>query len=140
MRQDSYGLYLEAGTYYIVTYKDYYGGTGIYKLSASFVSSQTTFSGDDNSAVNARPIGFGPTYKGQLSLNDDYDTYKFSVAAGRNIPISFRSNMRTYTIKMYDTAGKSVWTQYQKRFLYCNVVCRDILYGSKQKERLDWDL
>lgn len=86
VRQDSYGLYLEAGTYYIVTYKDYYGGTGIYKLSASFVSSQTTFSGDDNSAVNARPIGFGPTYKGQLSLNDDYDTYKFSVAAGRNIP------------------------------------------------------
>lgn len=112
VRQDSYGLYLEAGTYYIVTYKDYYGGTGIYKLSASFVSSQTTFSGDDNSAVNARPISFGPTYKGQLSLNDDYDTYKFSVAAGRNIPISFRSNMRTYTIKMYDTAGKSVWTQY----------------------------
>ena len=91
VRQDSYGLYLEAGTYYIVTYKDYYGGTGIYKLSASFVSSQTTFSGDDNSAVNARPISFGPTYKGQLSLNDDYDTYKFSVAAGRNIPISFRS-------------------------------------------------
>lgn len=111
MRQDAYGLYLEEGIYYILIYKDSDKGTGVYKLSASFVSSQTTFSGDDNSAVNARPIGFGSTYKGQLSLNDDYDTYKFSVAAGRNIPVSFRSNMRTYTIKVYDAAGKSVWTQ-----------------------------
>lgn len=111
MRQDAYGLYLEEGVYYIVVYKNSKKGTGVYKLSAGFASSQTTFSGDDNSAVNAKPISFDRTYKGQLSLNDDYDTYKFSVASSRNIPVSFRSNMRTYTIKMYDAAGKGVWTQ-----------------------------
>lgn len=113
MRQDTDELYLEQGIYYIIVEDNggYYYHDGIYKLNLSFISSATSFTGDDNSAVNAKPITWNKTYKGQISINDEYDTYKFALAKGRNIPISFNSNMRKYKIKMYDAAGKTVWEQ-----------------------------
>lgn len=113
MRQDTDELYLEQGIYYIIVEDNggHYYHDGIYKLNLSFTSSATSFTGDDNSAVNAKPIAWNKTYKGQISINDEYDTYKFALVKGRNIPISFNSNMREYKIKMYDAAGKTVWEE-----------------------------
>lgn len=112
MRQDTYGLYLEPGVYYVkVQSGSYRIYDGIYKMALGFMATATSFTGDDNSAVNAKPITWNKTYTGQISENDSYDTYTFALTQNRNIPITFTSNMREYKIKMYDSAGRTVWEQ-----------------------------
>lgn len=112
-RRDAYHLYLERGTYYIKITGYKWGGdyksAGKYVVNTSFVSSGTTFEGDDNSFAAANTITNAKTYTGQISINDDFDTYRFGVASGGKIPITIRSYMEYYTVKLFDANGKEIW-------------------------------
>lgn len=111
-RKDTYNLYLEKGIYYMQVKgdSDIYGNksTGKYEIKTAFVSSNTTFDGDDNSFANAKPISWRENYIGQISINDDFDTYKFIVPTGMKVPISMTSYMRYYCIRIYDPDGREV--------------------------------
>ena len=96
-RQDIYNLYLERGTYYMQI-NGYHSGTwnktvGKYQCSTSFISTVTSFDGDDNSFGAAKAISYGTTYKGQISINDDYDNYKFAVSKSGYVVVSITSYM-----------------------------------------------
>ena len=115
MRQDTHDLYLEPGIYYIrVRNDDYYYTPGIYKLYAKYTNTNPSFTGDDNSAAKAKAISWNRTYTGQISLNDEYDTYKFTISKTRNIPLTFISYMEYYGLKIYNSAGTTVWNQATK--------------------------
>ena len=111
-RKDMYDLYLEKGTYYmqINGYRksDWDKSTGKYVLKTSFISSNTTFNGDDNSFANAQPISWKTNYIGQISINDDFDTYKFVISTGMEVPVTITSYMKYYCIRLFDVDGKEI--------------------------------
>ena len=112
-RSDSYEMYLEKGTYYVeingYRKSDYDKSTGKYDCSLSFASSDTSFEGDDNSFDTAKNLSWNRSYTGQISINDNYDNYKFSVPANKSIAIDITSYMRYYCIIIRDSDGKDVW-------------------------------
>ena len=112
-RKDAYDLYLGKGTYYIEVYGDgsysWEHSRGRYVVNTDFASSGTSFEGDDNSFATANRITSAKTYTGQISINDDFDTYRFEVASGGKIPITIRSYMKYYTVKLFDANGKEIW-------------------------------
>lgn len=112
-RRDTHRLYLEQGTYYMEI-NGYMAGdsgksVGKYVVNTGFVSSGTSFEGNDNSFAAANRITSAKTYTGQISINDAFDTYRFEVASGGRIPITIRSYMKYYTVKLFDANGKEVW-------------------------------
>lgn len=114
-RHDSYPLYLEKGTYYVQISGYRWGtsgekSTGKYVCKTSFASSNVSFDGDDNSFNAAKPISWNKNCTGQISLNDDFDTYKFIVTADRTIAINMTSYMQYYCIVIFDSAGGEIWS------------------------------
>lgn len=83
-RRDEYNIYLEKGTYYIqingYRREDYDKVTGEYTCRTSFTSSGVTNREDDNSFADANNITIGDKIVGQISANDDFDTYKFTLS------------------------------------------------------------
>lgn len=112
-RKDAYDLYLEKGTYYIEVYGDgpysWNHSRGKYIVNTGFASSGTTFDGDDNSFATANAITNEKIYTGQISINDDFDTYQFDVTSGGEISINIMSHMRYYCMKLFDADGKEIW-------------------------------
>jgi len=112
-RRDEYKLYLEQGTYYMeingYRYAQYYKTVGKYIVDTGFVSSNTTFHGDDNSFADANSISSTKTYIGQISINDDFDTYQFRVSSGGKIPFTITSYMQYYCIKLFNADGEEIW-------------------------------
>lgn len=116
-RKDTHVLYLDKGTYYIEVYGNgsWESSKGKYAVKTSFKTSDTSFEGDDNSFATANAITNAKTYTGQISINDDFDTYQFGVASGGKIPITIRSYMEYYTVKLFDANGKEIWdSKYNK--------------------------
>ena len=118
-RRDTYNLYLEKGTYYMQINGYRYGtsskSTGKYVVGTAFKLSDVSFDNDDNSFAAAKSISWNTTYTGQISINDDFDTYKFVVTSGRKVPITITSYMQYYCIKIFDADGKQLWyTDYNK--------------------------
>ncbi|NBI63327.1 hypothetical protein D3Z38_09785 [Clostridiales bacterium] len=112
-RSDAYNLYLEKGTYYMqingYRYSDFNKSTGKYVVNTGFVSSGVTFDGDDNSFATAKSIAWKKDYTGQISINDDFDTYMFTLSSGGNLPINITSYMKYYCIRVFDSNGKEIW-------------------------------
>lgn len=113
-RQDSHNLYLDKGTYYMqingYLYGTYGKSTGKYILSTQFQSSNESFEQDDNSFLSANPILWNIRYRGQISINDDLDTYKFEVTSNKTIAVNITSYMRYYCIIIFNTFGERIWS------------------------------
>ena len=112
-RRDTYDLYLEHGTYYLeingYKYGTEYKSNGKYECEASFASSGTSFNRDDNSFADANLIDISKTYTGQISINDDFDTYRFKVASKTTLPVTITSYMQFYCIKLFNADGGEFW-------------------------------
>lgn len=112
-RSDSYDLYLEKGTYYMqingYDWGTYYKSTGKYVCNTSFTGSGVSFDGDDNDFKTAKQISWNKKYIGQISENDDFDNYIFSVPKDQTIAIDITSYMRYYCIRIFDSDGKEIW-------------------------------
>lgn len=108
-RSDTYSLYLEAGVYYIKIDGSWQDATGRYECKLDYESGNTTFSEADDSFAQAKEISFNQEYIGQISINDEYDIYRFTIANDMKISISTTSYMNYYNIAVYNSAGKEVW-------------------------------
>ena len=112
-RHDGYKLYLEKGIYYMqingYRYDTLYKSTGRYECKTSFIASNVSFDGDDNSFGTAKSISWNKAYTGQISINDEFDTYKFVVPKDRTIAINMTSYMQYYCIVVFDSAGGEIW-------------------------------
>ena len=114
-RRDNYNVYLEAGNYYMQVNgylwhdSDSNKSTGKYVLATQFQSSNVTFDGNDNAFSVANAISWNKNYTGQISINDDFDTYKFQVDSGKTVVINMASYMKYYCIKIFDTKGEEIW-------------------------------
>ena len=118
-RRDEYNIYLEKGTYYIqingYAYKTYYKTTGEYTCRTSFTSSGVTNREEDNSFADANNITIGNQIVGQISENDDFDTYKFTLSQVGCVNLDMTSYMRYYCIRLFDLNGEEIWyTQYNE--------------------------
>ena len=112
-RSDSYDLYLEKGTYYMqingYAWGKSYKSTGKYVCNTSFTGSDVSFDGDDNDFKTAKQISWNKKYTGQISENDDFDNYIFSVPKDQTIAVDITSYMQYYCIKIFDSDGKEIW-------------------------------
>lgn len=113
-RCDGYKLNLEKGVYYMQINGYRWNSSdeksmGKYVCRTSFASSNVSFDGDDNSFNVAKPISWNKAYTGQISLNDEFDTYKFVVPKDRTIAINMTSYMQYYRMMIYDSAGGEIW-------------------------------
>ena len=118
-RRDAYQLYLEKGKYYIKVSGEgynYSASTGKYVVDTQFVPSDTSFLEDDNSFAAANMIAQEKTYIGQISINDDFDTYQFNIASGEKISINITSYMRYYGISLYNVNGEEIWSTYNNEW------------------------
>ncbi len=111
-RNDVYNLYLEPGAYFMqingYRYGQYNKSTGKYVIKTGFLSTGSSFQGDDNSIAAAHPIAFDQTYVGQISIADNFDTYQFTVGS-ETFLIDVVSYMQYYCVKIFDRDGKEVW-------------------------------
>ncbi len=112
-RQDSHDLYLKKGTYYMqingYRYNSWDKSTGKYVVGTKFQSSNVSFDRDDNSFASANAISWNTKYRGQVSENDDYDTYRFQNLSDRTIVVNMTSYMKYYCIKVFNAAGEELW-------------------------------
>ena len=112
-RRDEYNIYLEKGTYYIqingYAYRTYQKSTGEYTCRTSFTSSGVTNREDDNSFADANNIAIGDKIVGQISVNDDFDTYKFTLSQVGCVKLDMTSYMQYYCIKLFNSDGEEIW-------------------------------
>lgn len=112
-RRDKHTVYLEKGNYYIqingYRYDSWNKSTGKYECATSFVSSNVNNNEPDNSFSDATNIVLGNAIKGQISVNDDYDTFKFGLSDSGCVSLDMTSYMRYYCIRVYDLDGEEVW-------------------------------
>ena len=119
-RRDEYNIYLEKGTYYIqingYRREDYDKVTGEYTCRTSFTSSGVTNREDDNSFADANNITIGDKIVGQISVNDDFDTYKFTLSQVGCVKLEMTSYMKYYGIKLFNSDGEQVWYSNQNEW------------------------
>ncbi len=112
-RKDTYDLYLEAGNYYMKITGYCWGtgskSTGKYTVNTKFTASNTSLAEDNNSFATAKKISWNTSYIGQISINDDFDTYQFEVNSDKTVVVNITSYMKYYCITVFDTAGKEIW-------------------------------
>ncbi len=113
-RRDLYNVYLKKGVYYMqingFKYAASYKTAGKYVLLTQFQISNVTFDQESNSNSSANEILWNRSYVGQISSNENYDTYKFQVLSKRTVVIHMTSYMRYYCIKIFDVNGKEIWS------------------------------
>ena len=63
---------------------------------------------DNNSAAKAQPVEFGQTVEAEISTNDDFDFYKFTLPESGRLSIDVTSHMKWYTLTLYDADGKQL--------------------------------
>ncbi len=112
-RQDTYQIDLEQGSYYIQV-NGYYSGsrnksTGYYELSTGFESSNAMNQESDNSLETANRINLSTTYKGQIALNDDLDTYCIQISQSGTYRLAVTSYMKYYCVDIYRQNGERLW-------------------------------
>ena len=116
----SINIYLEKGTYYIqingYRREDYDKVTGEYTCRTSFTSSGVTNREDDNSFADANNITIGDKIVGQISVNDDFDTYKFTLSQVGCVKLEMTSYMKYYGIKLFNSDGEQVWYSNQNEW------------------------
>ena len=112
-RKDAYDVYLEKGIYYLqingYRKSDWDKSTGKYECITAFLSSETNNVESDNSYADANNISLGNSIVGQISENDDYDTYKFELFQAGCVKLNMTSYMKYYCIKIYDVDGQEIW-------------------------------
>ena len=107
-------MYLEAGTYYIKITDDVHGRysyPGLYNLKFTCMEGYTSFQGDDENAATANPINLNQTYTGQMSLNETYDTYYFSLSQAGILPLTFKTEPNV-SLVIYNADGSVEWEKY----------------------------
>ena len=113
-RSDSYDLYLEKGTYYLQI-NGYQIGELMIKLLANMFAilllqdQVYLLMGMIMILKLRKQISWNKKYIGQISENDDFDNYIFSVPKDQTIAIDITSYMRYYCIRIFDSDGKEIW-------------------------------
>ena len=103
---------LISGTYYLSVslYRGY--GTYDFKLifdeaNESFIESQNN---TDNSFKTANEIDVNETYTGQLAVNDEMDSYVFSLGDSGSVSLSCTAeNIEAINVKIFDGKGQEIW-------------------------------
>ena len=111
-RKDDYQVYLEQGNYYIkITSYDENSNsyTGTYNFSINFKSTNTTNHESDNSFAEANVISLGQSVVGQISKNDDLDTFCFTTNTSGRVKLDITAYMQNYCILLFDKDGKRIW-------------------------------
>ena len=107
-----YKLDLEAGEYY-VRY-EYWNSEGKYGVKARFEKASINESEDNNSFLNAMNIGLNKKYAGFLSIQDEFDFYKFSVSKRQKYTINYMSTNGNGIFRLFDSDFKSI----EERWIY----------------------
>ncbi|MGY0691345.1 hypothetical protein ACW2QC_00970 [Virgibacillus sp. FSP13] len=98
--------YLEAGTYYVKVYDDFYHDTGLYTVSVGFTDTNNTEMEPNSGTEIAQKLDFNKLIQGQLSFNDNQDVFKITVPSAGKIDIDFSSYMRSLELEVVDEDGK----------------------------------
>ena len=104
---------LISGTYYLSV--SLYRGYGTYdfqlifdEANESFIESQNN---NDNSFKTANEIDVNETYTGQLAVNDEMDSYVFSLDDSGSVDLSFTAeNIEAINLKIFNGKGQEIWS------------------------------
>ena len=105
---------MEQGSYYIQVMGTYrYNSssydTGYYKLFTGVENANATNRESDNSLETANAISLNKTYKGQIALNDDLDTYCIKITKSGTYRLAVTSHMKYYCVDIYRQNGTRLW-------------------------------
>ena len=114
-------LYISAGTYYLVFIdRSYWVGVSTrckYDFILNYTSSEETFiektGGINNTLATASGISVGSSIKGQLSIDDNKDFYRFSLTAKQAVRIGLDGNFSNNNVSMalYDYQGNTIYSE-----------------------------
>lgn len=66
--------------------------------------------------ADANNITIGDKIVGQISVNDDFDTYKFTLSQVGCVKLEMTSYMKYYGIKLFNSDGEQVWYSNQNEW------------------------
>lgn len=114
--------FLNAGSYYLTLQNEniWWGGYDVnssWNLKTSFSRVETSFSesqsGTHTSAATAQQIKTGTRYSGLVSVSQKTICYKFTVAEGTKVKISYAVTSRSnLNFNLQNANGKSLWSTY----------------------------
>ena len=105
-------IYLNSGTYYFLVdkYSDY---EGTYTFSTTVTSAEETFSelenGSNNDFDEASNITLGNEIKGQISVNDGKDYYKFTLDKTGKVELKINAMIEGSSYFLYDSDENEIW-------------------------------
>ena len=105
-------IYLNSGTYYFLVDK-YFDYEGTYTFSTTATSAEETFSelenGSNNDFDEASNITLGNEIKGQISVNDGKDYYKFELKESSKVNLKISANIESSNYYLYDSNENEIW-------------------------------
>ena len=106
---ESFGLDLTEGTYYISFGRYDDETTGNYNFKTTFKSAGETFKesgwGNNNSMKDSKAISFNQTYKGQIAKNDEKDFYSFTLPTSGRLNVETTGYLSDLNFWLYDSDG-----------------------------------
>ena len=105
-------IYLNSGTYYFLVDK-YFDYEGTYTFSTTATSAEETFpeleNGSNNNFDEASNITLGNEIKGQISVNDGKDYYKFELKESSKVNLKISANIEGSNYYLYDSKENEIW-------------------------------
>ena len=105
-------IYLNSGTYYFLVDK-YFDYEGTYTFSTTATSAEETFpeleNGSNNDFDEASNITLGNEIKGQISVNDGKDYYKFELKESSKVNLKISANIEGSNYYLYDSKENEIW-------------------------------
>ena len=105
-------IYLNSGTYYFLVDK-YFDYEGTYTFSTTATSAEETFSelenGSNNDFDEASNITLGNEIKGQISVNDGKDYYKFTLDKTGKVELKINAMIEGSSYFLYDSDENEIW-------------------------------
>ena len=121
-------IYLNSGTYYFLVDK-YFDYEGTYTFSTTATSAEETFSelenGSNNDFDEASNITLGNEIKGQISVNDGKDYYKFTLDKTGKVELKINAMIEGSNYFLYDSNENEIWKKtaqyWDKNNKKCNI-------------------
>ena len=105
-------IYLNSGTYYFLVDK-YFDYEGTYTFSTTATSAEETFpeleNGSNNDFDEASNITLGNEIKGQISVNDGKDYYKFTLDKTGKVELKINAMIEGSSYFLYDSNENEIW-------------------------------
>ena len=105
-------IYLNSGTYYFLVDK-YFDYEGTYTFSTTATSAEETFpeleNGSNNNFDEASNITLGNEIKGQISVNDGKDYYKFTLDKTGKVELKINAMIEGSSYFLYDSDENEIW-------------------------------